>query len=417
MEVFKMAVGPAIFQSAGQRSEHYVPGAYSRSAAVGGAGGGVSANNGVALGRSKGGQPNKLFTFSTLDEAKETLTDGDLLRAIAHAFNPSPEYSPQAIRAMVVNGNTQAESVLKSGSLEILRLKTASFGVIANSIARQIVNGTNPGTKKILFFAGETEDKIDNIGKKSIQVQYIGDGSAAILDVNNIGLSVEVTREDNMPAIDIEGMENLRVGDTQEFTVTLTNPESAEAMIVVRIEVMGIDEELLQFEFFQKAGGLNEWQPLDISVPFMAPDGFPLDNSNDQFRITPLPGSEGTIFEYRLTALQVVDGVITNNVIAQTTIGQIEIVAESQPYSGYNIPAYDVNSGSVFIPFEDFPTIEEVVQRLSGAGEFAVIQLEEEANVPSIELDRVDLLDVKAAPRLYEVISSLLFTRLKIVRG
>ena len=90
-----MGVGAAIFQSAGQRSEHYVPGAYSRSsAAAGGADTGVSANNGVILGRSRGGQPNKLFVFSTLQEARETLVDGDLLKAVAHAFNPSPEYSP-----------------------------------------------------------------------------------------------------------------------------------------------------------------------------------------------------------------------------------------------------------------------------------------------------------------------------------
>ena len=87
-----MGVSAAIFQSAGKRSEHYVPGAYSRSAAVGGAGDGVSANNGVVLGRSRGGQPNKLLVFSTQQEAEETLVDGDLLKAVAHAFNPSPEY-------------------------------------------------------------------------------------------------------------------------------------------------------------------------------------------------------------------------------------------------------------------------------------------------------------------------------------
>ena len=208
-----MGVGPAIFQSAGQRSEHYVPGAYSRSAAVGGAGSGVSANNGVILGRSKGGQPHKLFTFSTLDEAVQTLVGGDLLKAIAHAFNPSPEYAPQAIRAMVVNGNTQGESVLKSGTLEILRLKTASYGVIANSVSRRLVNGTNPGTKKILFESGEVSDKIDNIGKRSPQLHYTGEGTAAVLDVNNIGLSVEVTRADNRPALDIIGFDGLRVGE------------------------------------------------------------------------------------------------------------------------------------------------------------------------------------------------------------
>ncbi|MDR1232148.1 MAG: phage tail sheath subtilisin-like domain-containing protein [Spirochaetaceae bacterium] len=394
-----MGAGPAIFQSAGQRSEHYVPGAYSRSAAVGVAGGGVSANNGVILGRAKGGQPGKLFTFGSWEDAKETLVDGDLLKAVAHAFNPSPDYSPQAIRAMVVNGNTQAAGVLKSGSLEILRIKTAAFGVVANSIARQIVNGTSPGTKKILFFSGETEDRIDNIGRKSIRLQHTGDGTAAILDVNSIGLSVEVTREDNSPAVDIDEIRNLRVGETKTFNIVSTNPQSADITVVARFDLGGLDMSLLRFEYFETAGGENTWKLLDVSVPFKSPGGFPLASGSDQFRITPLEGAEGSIFEYGVTFLQVINGEVTSNIIAQTTKGKTEIAAEGQPYSGYNIPAYDVNSGSVFIPFEDYPTVEEVVQRLDATGEFAAVQLESEANVPSNELDLVDSADVKSQPQ------------------
>ena len=393
-----MAVGPAIFQTAGQRSEHYVPGAYSRSAAVGGAGGGVSANNGVVLGRSKGGQPNKLFVFSTLDEAKETLLEGDLLKAVAHAFNPSPDYSPQAIRAMVVNGNTRGSTVLKSGGQEILRLKTASFGVIANSIARQIANGTNAGTKKITFTSGETEDKIDNIGKKSIQLQYTGDGSAAVLDVNNIGLSVEVTREDNRPSLDIEGLDGLRAGETKNFSVDAANPEGADIIVTGRIDINGVDLPLIRLEYLDPEAG-NQWVEVDPALPFRGPGGFSLQTGTLQFRLTPLAGAEGSVMDYQLTLLQVVGGQQTTNVIAQTTTGQIEIVAEGQPYSGYVIPAYDVNSGSLFVPFEDYPTIEEVVQRLNANGDFAAVQLEEEANIPSNELDLVDSFNLKANPK------------------
>jgi hypothetical protein len=188
-----MGVAPAIFQTAGRRSEHYVPGAYSRSAAIGGEGSGVSANNCVVMGRSRGGQPNRLFVFTTVQEARETLVDGDLLRAVAHAFNPSPEYSPQAVRAMIVNNNSQAESVLTSVGAEILRLKTASWGVIANSLTHQLVDGTNPGTKRIIFTHGEVEDSIDNIGKKSILVQYTGAATSASLTINRTGLTVQTS--------------------------------------------------------------------------------------------------------------------------------------------------------------------------------------------------------------------------------
>jgi len=387
-----MGIGPAIFESAGQRSEHYVPGAYSRSAAIGGESGGVSANNGVILGRSKGGQPQKLFTFSTMDDARVTLIDGDLLKAVAHAFNPSPEYAPQKIRAMVVNGNTQGKSVLKSGGLEILRLKSASYGVYANSISRQIVNGTNPGTKKVLFEAGDLKDKIDNIGKKSIALRYSGDCISAILDVNNVGLSVEVTKESSIPSLDVdEGLGRLRVGEAKVFTLTATNPEGAEITVVAKMEFRGVDLSLLQFEAME--GG--SWQPLDVSLPYGSPSGYALvDGQAKQFRVTPLAGSEGSVLEYKFTLLQVIGGSQTNNVIAKTTTGQTEIVAENKPYSTYNIPAYDVNSGSVFVPWEDYPTIEEVIQRLNGIEGFSAIQLEEEANVPSKELDFVDSVDI-----------------------
>jgi hypothetical protein len=393
-----MAVGPAIFQTVGQRSEHFVPGAYSRSTAVGGVSGGVSANNGIVLGRANGGEPNKLFAFSTLDEARQTLVDGELLKAVAHAFTPSPEYSPQTIRAMVVNGNTQGSSVLKTGNREILRLKTASWGIIANSIARQIVNGTNIGTRKLKFISREISEDIDNIGKKSIQIQYTGGGTAAVLDVNNIGLSVEVTKADNRPAIDIEDFGNLRVGDQTVFKVSTTNPEAATVQIVAKMEFNGIELSLLKFEWYDTSD--STWKTFNPSVPFKSPNGYALTAGNTKFRITPLAGSEGGILEYRITLLEVVEGVQTTNIVAQTTTGQTEIAGESNPFSVYNIPAYDVNSGSLFLSFEDFPTIEDLIQRLNGTGDFAAMQLDEEANVLSSELDYVDSLDIMEAKTL-----------------
>jgi len=191
-----MGVASAIFESAGQRSEHVIPGAYIRSAAVGGEGAGVSANRGVILGKSRGGQPNKLFTFTTPEEAKQTLVDGELLKAVGLAFNPSPDYTPQAILAMVVNGNKQGETTLSAGGVDVIKLKTASWGVIANSITRQIVDGTKPGTKNVLFTMGEIEDKIENIGRKSIQLQYTGTSTVAQLTIDNVGLNIHLDSGD-----------------------------------------------------------------------------------------------------------------------------------------------------------------------------------------------------------------------------
>jgi hypothetical protein len=225
-----MAVGPAIFQSAGQRTEHYVPGAYSRSTAVGGSGDGVSANKGVILGPAKGGKPCELFVFSSLEEAEETLAGGDLLKAVAHAFNPSPEYSPQAVRAMVVNGNTQAASVMNSGGSAVLSLKSSGYGVLMNRLKRQLTDGTNPGTKKMVFALDGSEEEIDNIGKKSISLQYAGSGTAAAVTVNNGGLSVAVTGADDSITLPFEDFQTIgeivaRLNDTGKFAAVQLDSE------------------------------------------------------------------------------------------------------------------------------------------------------------------------------------------------
>jgi hypothetical protein len=226
-----MAVGPAIFQSAGQRTEHYVPGAYSRSTAIGGSEDGVPANSGVILGRSKGGKPRELFIFSSQEEAEETLVGGDLFKAVAHAFNPSPDYSPQALRAMVVNGNTQSESVMSSGDTPVLNLKSSGYGVIMNQLKRQLTDGSNPGTKKIVFALGDQKDSIDNIGKKSISLQYTGSGSAANVTITNNSLSLAVTGAEDGITISFEDFPTIdelvsRINDTGKFAAVQLDPEA-----------------------------------------------------------------------------------------------------------------------------------------------------------------------------------------------
>ena len=62
-----MGVSPAVFQSAGQRTEHYLPGSYARSEAQGDAGDGLSAGNGVIIGGSSMGAPATLYTFFTVN--------------------------------------------------------------------------------------------------------------------------------------------------------------------------------------------------------------------------------------------------------------------------------------------------------------------------------------------------------------
>ncbi|MDR2802727.1 MAG: hypothetical protein LBB22_00370 [Treponema sp.] len=228
-----MGIGPAIFSSAGQRTEHYVPGAYSRSAAIGGHSG-ISAGNGVILGKSNMGMAGVLNEFSTPREAQEILGDGELLKAVALAFNPSPDYTPQKIFAMVVNGNTQSVRNMKSGENVILNLKSSAYGVPANQLKMRFSAGTDAGTKKVNFvFKGndETAEEIDNIGKESFSLLYTGEGDAATVTIDNEKLSIAVTgAEDSIEILfdDFPTIEQVvaRLNDTGVFAAAQIETES-----------------------------------------------------------------------------------------------------------------------------------------------------------------------------------------------
>jgi hypothetical protein len=231
-----MGVGPAVFSSAGQRTEHFVPGAYSRSAAIGGQGG-ISAGNGVILGKSSMGMAGVLNEFSSPREAREILGDGELLKAVALAFNPSPDYTPQKIFAMVVNGNTQAVRQMKSGSNVILNLKSAMYGVPANQLKMRLSAGTDAGTKKLHFiFKGDddTAEKIGNIGKESLSLLYTGTGSAAAVTIDNEKLVVAVTGAADSITILFEDFPTIeqvvaRLNDTGKFAAVQLETESNAA--------------------------------------------------------------------------------------------------------------------------------------------------------------------------------------------
>lgn len=190
-----MGIGPAIFESAGKRSEHYVPGAFSRSNTVSSGSGGVSAGNGVILGRSTGGKPQQLMVFSSVAEAKDALVEGELLDGIAHAFNPGNDYIPQRVFGMRVNPGTQAARTLKNGIADILTIKTWDYGVYTNQLKMKLLAGTKSNTLKFIMNYRGNEIVSDNIGRDSFSVQYTGSGTSPVLEITNNQLVITVEGE------------------------------------------------------------------------------------------------------------------------------------------------------------------------------------------------------------------------------
>jgi hypothetical protein len=181
---------PAIFQSGGQASQHYIPGAYSRIDYKKSAGGLSSTNNAVIAGDSRGGEPNTLLEFSSLSEARATLRSGPLLDAIMHSFNPGPGFIPQKMAAWRVNPGLQADKDLNNvstGVVEVLRL-IVTHGATASGDLSVVIDGAAPVVIAVL----DTDDLVTEVATKIRAGTYpgwvaSGTGDVVILTASAVG--------------------------------------------------------------------------------------------------------------------------------------------------------------------------------------------------------------------------------------
>lgn len=188
-----MGIGSVAFESAGQRTEHYIPGAYSRTNYVNGEGGGTSANRAVIIGESSGGKPNTLYFFYSPSEAIQTLRDGPLLEAVLCAFSPGGDLIPQYVGAMRVNPGTQASRTLLNAAAQELLVKTSDYGLHTNQVKMKLSAGTKSGSKMIAINFEGNDYSADNIMRESFEIKYVGTGTAATMTITKTGLTIAIT--------------------------------------------------------------------------------------------------------------------------------------------------------------------------------------------------------------------------------
>ena len=190
------------FQSAGQISSHIIPGAYSRIDSVKGAAGLASANNGVVMGQSTGGEPTTLLQFNTIAEAVATLRSGPLMEAVRLAFNPGGGINPQRVFAMRVNNATQGTLNLTASSNNMILLTSRDYGVYVNQIKVTVEAGTNYGKKVTIEFQSDPAEVFDDIRRQSFTIQNTG-GASSMTIVNNSSAQTLTTTTTNPLSIDL----------------------------------------------------------------------------------------------------------------------------------------------------------------------------------------------------------------------
>lgn len=183
-----MGVSSAIFESAGQRSEHYVPGVYGRSFNVSSPSG-ISAGNLCILGKSNGGEPYKMLEFGSVADAQQALVGGELLDAVAHAFSGSNTFVPQRVFAMRVNDGTQSSVTLKTGATDLMTLKSWDWGVHTNQLKIMIANGTIANSKKVTLAYKDNTEVTDDIVNAALEVNYIGENITPMVSVSTSSIS------------------------------------------------------------------------------------------------------------------------------------------------------------------------------------------------------------------------------------
>lgn len=165
----------------------------------------LSVGNVLALvGKSVGGQPNTPLRFGSPTEAKAVLLDGELLRAIEKAFDPSAQTTgPSVVVAIRVNPATQAALALNDAlAANVINLLSTDYGLYTNQIKVKIETGSVSG-KKLTTQFGNSYFSQDNVAANSLSVLYSGAQVTATISVSNSAVILAAPAGTTVATIDL----------------------------------------------------------------------------------------------------------------------------------------------------------------------------------------------------------------------
>lgn len=252
-----MGVGPAIFESAGKRTEHFVPGSYSRSNNVTSPSG-VSAGNLCIIGTASSGKPKNVYEFATIGDAQTVLGSGELLEGVAFAFSGSNEYVPQKVMAIRVNKGTQGKATLKSGDVDVLTLTAWDYSAQTNQLKIKVEDGSIEKSKKVTVVFKDSVIEHDNIIKPSLQV--IGTCEQPTVTINNDSMILSGTDEEGVAITEIIKFDDFptitdivtKINDTDYFTaISQDTDEKSLSKELDTVSSIDISEPVILYSNFK----------------------------------------------------------------------------------------------------------------------------------------------------------------------
>lgn len=182
-----------------------IPGIYSKSTYPPQAGSARALTNVVCvIGKARGGVPynaavddaDKVNRITAVAEALDLLIDGDGYYATEFYLTPTKDENlgkPAEVMFLRVDPALQASGTLKKVADDIIDIKSARYGSIANQICRQMVAGTTLGKKITVKFRGNIVGERDDIGYECFEIQYTGAGTAAAMTINATSIATTIT--------------------------------------------------------------------------------------------------------------------------------------------------------------------------------------------------------------------------------
>jgi len=179
------------------------------------------------IGRSVGGKPNTPLRFGSASEARAALIDGDLLRAIEKAFDPSSQTTgPSQVVAVRVNPATQAALAIKDVAVStVIDLLSTDYGLHTNQIKVKIESGSVSG-KKLTTQVGNSYFSQDNVARDAFSVLYGGAQVTATMTINNSTLTLAAPAGSTVATIDLAAYATVqqvvdRINAVADFAATV----------------------------------------------------------------------------------------------------------------------------------------------------------------------------------------------------
>lgn len=152
----------------------------------------ATGNTLAIIGISTGGAPNAPLYVHDVNEAREVLKGGDLLRAVEMAFSPSAETAgPQVICAVRVGTPTQSTLTLANSASEaVINVSATDYGVSTNNVKVKVETSTDTNGKKVTVTKGTEQYVGDNLWRNALTVYYSGSSTYGLVTVNDSAISL-----------------------------------------------------------------------------------------------------------------------------------------------------------------------------------------------------------------------------------